>query len=88
MAGDHPATEPMSKAEAAKWHGGGHGGKIPYAESLAAYPPSNQLTRPKQLSKTRLVAIGWLVRAAGELEDEHSRLGSGHVGHWRYRIQD
>jgi hypothetical protein len=39
MAGDHPAIEPMSKAEAAKWHGGGHGGKIPYAESLAAHPP-------------------------------------------------
>src|SRR5262249_33713524 len=44
MAGDHPATEPMSKAEAAKWHGGGHGGKIPCVESLVAYPPSSQLT--------------------------------------------
>jgi len=48
MAGDHPTTEPMSKAEAAKWHGGGHGGKIPCAKYLAVHTaPSNQLTRYK-----------------------------------------
>jgi hypothetical protein len=33
----------MSKAEAAKWHGGGHGGKIPYVKYLAVHPSSNQL---------------------------------------------
>lgn len=47
MAGDHPATEPMSKAEAAKWHGGGHGGKIPCDKYLAVHPSSKQLTRAK-----------------------------------------